>query len=232
MRFVNLTLNGTDCKCFVFTKWELSVFGRFGANKKAPDDELAVRLCVYDGRPVVWATDGAHVVIVEPDGRAPEIRHAEFYAYGPEVKKLAQTSRVSQSIIVPVDTGDMFVTEKPVVYGTGLHADVLGSARRCAATFWNRENFERFDVAARQAEEADTGAGRWTMSPEFAVSFAAVAKAAPNDTVWCFNPPADAAAPMVMRVHDTETRAVWSVMVMPTTEIAAWARFRSDGDET
>lgn len=219
MQFANMILNGAERHAFVFTKWAATVFTVFGKNKKAPADEQAVRFCVYDGRPVVWATDRTHLLMVEahPDVKV-NLPDTELYVRAPSLKLATQKARVNQSVVFPLDRAEAFAIDGKVTVQDGceVEGNALPAIERSGPTDLGKENLEVVMQHIGDLNEVDrAGAPRWAMSSRFATTFAAVAKATAEEDVWCFNPPKHDKAPLIMRVSEELDGSLWSIVVMP-----------------
>jgi hypothetical protein len=214
MQFARIKLNGIDRPVFAFAKWSASVFAVFGKNKRAPADEQAVRFAVYDGRPIVWATDGHALVMVEATQHSRGVEDAEQYVLASSLKSLAQKARVSQTMLFTLDAPEVYTVDGVVDLRDGIEvdADLLGALDLAGACTFGRDQLD----LTREAIEADHdhGATQWSMSSRFASLFAAVAKATDEASAWCLNPP-HGDAPLVVRVDEERDGSTWSIAVMP-----------------
>jgi hypothetical protein len=214
MQFARIKLNGIERGVFAFAKWSASVFAVFGRNKKAPDDEQAVRFACYDGRPVVWATDGHALVMIEAPHRTvtPHSALGEQRVLASSVKTLTQKARVSQTMLFTADAPEVYVVDGvlDLIEGAEVEATLLGSLDTAGPCTFGVEELE--EVRSAFGEEHEHGAGQWQMSSRFASLYAAVAKATGDADAWCLNPPRGD-GPLVVRVPEGD--ATWSIVVMP-----------------
>lgn len=216
MLFARIKLNGIERDVFAFTKWSATVFTVFGKNKKAPDDEQAVRFAIYDGRPVVWATDGHQLVTATPrEGTLARIGDdRELYLVASSLKSIVQKARVSQTVLFPIDAPEVFTVEgkADIRDGESVEAELLGSVDIAGECSFGREVL---DALRGFDEPAEVGAPAWTITSRFASLFAAVAKATSDEDAWVLNPPRVEHAPMIVRVVEALDDSAWSIFVMP-----------------
>ena len=216
MLFARIKLNGVECDCFAFTKWSATVFTVFGKNKKAPDDEQAIRFAVYDGKPVVWATDGHQLVTATPsEGTLARIGgDREQYLVASSLKGVVQKARVSQTVLFPINAPEVFVVDGKIDLrdGEAVEAELLGSVDIAGECSFGREVL---DALRGFEQSAEIGAPAWSITSRFAALFAAVAKATNDEDAWCLNPPRAEAAPMIVRVVEALDDSAWTIFVMP-----------------
>ena len=227
MQFAKIKLNGVDRPVFAFAKWSASVFVVFGRNKKAPADEQAVRFAIYDGQPIVWATDGhalvmsvaAHVAkaawVEEGAGRPIEFApDAEQYVLASSLKSLCQKARVSQTMLFTLDAPEVYVVDGIADLQTTseIEATLLGELEPAGACSFGRTQLDQ--VRAALGAEHEHGAPTWSMSSRFASLFAAVAKATDGGAAWCLNPPRGE-SPLCVQVAEDRDDSTWTIAVMP-----------------
>jgi len=217
MQFVRVEIEGIERWCFALTKWEATAFVVIGKNRKAPEDEQAVRFGCYDGRPVVWCTDGTHMLSLEPKkGDTPDAIH-EVCVTAASLKKCAAKTKVDQLLLVPIDQRltthlatkrDLEPGEELGAEGRHLPLDATGPLE------WSVSQLYAVDTATEGAG-VRTGLGTWETSGRFLSTLAAVAKATGDAAATWVHAPADGAAPLVVRTTDELDGASWRVVIMP-----------------
>lgn len=208
MKVASIKLNGEDRLVFVFGKWPATVFAAFGRNKRAPADEQAVRFAVYDGRPVVWATDGHALVMVESDQQVPHALTTSTNVLASSLKSLVQKARVNQTVLISHHPAEVHVVSADLEIEDGMEVDatLIGELDHAGPCSFGHVEFR--EVQSMITDDHSTGAPAWLMSSRFAALFAAVAKATDDADAWCLNPPSGD-GPLVVQV------AEWSIVMMP-----------------
>lgn len=217
MQFVELDLLGMRKWCLVLGKWEATAFVVVGKNKKAPDDEQAVRFGCYEGRPVVWISDGTQMLYVEPqEGAAPEGVH-EVCTPALSLKACATKCRVNQMLVFPLGERKVYLGKlRELSRGDTLEElEEVGELDPSPPLSWGRGQFDAVSALVAKTMAAPSGQGQWQTAARFAATLGAVAKAAGDAaTVWV-HPPRDGAAPLVVRVDGTHGSG-WCVALMPS----------------
>ena len=148
MQFAEVEINGVDKWCLVMSKWEATAFVVVGRNKKAPDDEQAVRFGCYDGRPVVWISDGTQMLYVEPKvrDRYPEGVH-EVCTPAWSLKPCVSKCSVKQMLLFPLGERAVYVAGlKDVGDGDSVACEDVGVLEESPGLEWGVEQLD--EVAA------------------------------------------------------------------------------------
>lgn len=220
MQFAEVEINGVDKWCLVMTKWEATAFVVVGKNRKAPDDEQAIRFGCYNGRPVVWISDGTQMLYVEPKARDryPEGVH-EVCVPAWSLKERSVKCRVNQMLLFPLGELTVYVAKlKDLADGAVVEdVEVLGILQESEALEWTADQLEGVTALVAANGAAASGCGSWETAGRFGATLAAVTKATSDAALSWVNPPADASAPLVIRTRDELDASTWTVAIMPKT---------------
>lgn len=227
MQFEQVHHTATDRARWVFamTKWEATALTVIGKNKKAPLDEQAVRFDVRDGQVYVWSTDMTQLLVVQPRERAasdePSPPDYSFTVTASELKSVVAKSKASEMLYFPTDEPVVLTGPKAeLVPGGKLVAnDTLGELR--ASPPLDRDaNTLRSVLRESMLTEKATSTTQTIIAGRFAATLAAVAKATADAEAWLLCPPADAEAPVVLRVGDDDSGARWTLVLAPLAAVA------------
>lgn len=218
MQFEKVLIEDQERYCFIMGKWEATVFTVVGRGKTAPDDEQAVRFQCIDGHPLVWVSDGEHMVYLETQNSAVPPQDCAFHFQAVTFKKVLSTKcKVAEQLYFPVDTPDVYVSPRRLVEPMMdiVDAKVLGTREEWGTITWDASTLAEVRQAVERSRGHEHGRSEWQTSATFGATMAAIAKATDGGSQMWLNPPATVDAPFVMRTEDARDSSVWSAVLMP-----------------
>lgn len=203
MLFAQLVIESVPCTAWVLTKYDVAALTLLGKNTRAPADEQAVRFTVWNGNPVVWATDATHLLWVETlFGKHPSDVNLHYTA---KSLKAAAPKKAKDTLLITT-CGKAYLQ----LDGGPLMSVELADPGPCEVgpQHWA-------SVANMVRDDLPPLGGRWRLDASAIDVLAAVSKACVGEVVTIASPPTSTSSPFVAQVTNDLDRTRWTLAVMP-----------------